>query len=297
VNVDTLVAAMPGLDRGRATVYQPLNDAAMREFGITSTLRAWMWLAQVGHESASLRYFEEIADGSAYEGRKDLGNTQPGDGRRFKGRGPIQITGRANYTAAAAALKLDLVGQPQLAAQPQHAFRVSAWWWSAHGLNGISDSGDVTAATRRINGGLNGLADRQARYARVKALGATAVLPGGAPAPPSPSDENLIASAVAGGVLHEFVATPDAVFVTWQAGGKWSGAGRGGGYPAGVRHFCAAPKGHKLTAIAAVAAYGLFYVFARTEDGASWITWQARGKWSGEGGGWMAGLSHFAARP
>ena len=192
MNVDTLLAAMPGLSRPLATEYLPLMEAAMREFQITSEARARMWLAQVGHESVSLRYFEEIASGAAYEGRRDLGNTQPGDGRRFKGRGPIQLTGRSNYTIAGRALGLDLVGRPELAAQPRHAFRVSAWWWQTHGLNQISDTGDVVAATRRINGGLNGLADRQARYIRIRALGAR-VIPGAAapaatptpaPAPP-----------------------------------------------------------------------------------------------------------------
>jgi predicted chitinase len=180
MNVDTLVAAMPGLSRTKANQYVTYCNNAMREFGITTNLRAFMWLAQVGHESVSLMYFEEIASGAAYEGRRDLGNTHTGDGKRFKGRGPIQITGRANYTAAASALKLDLVNNPALAARPEHAFRVSAWWWKTHGLNEISDRGDVTAATRRINGGLNGLADRQSRYSRVKRLG-SAVLPAGAP--------------------------------------------------------------------------------------------------------------------
>jgi len=184
VNTDTLMAAMPGLPRDKAQAYLAPMETAMREFGITSQPRACMWLAQTGHESLSLRHFEEIASGAAYEGRKDLGNTQPGDGKRFKGRGPIQITGRFNYTEAGKALGLPLVTQPQLAAQPQHAFRVSAWWWRKHGLNEISDRQDVTAATRRINGGTRGLADRQSRYARCRALGA-AVVPGpAAPAPP-----------------------------------------------------------------------------------------------------------------
>lgn len=184
MNADTLVRAMPGLSRATAQSYLPHMERAMNEFNITTTPRCWMWLAQVGHESLSLRYMEEIASGAAYEGRKDLGNTQRGDGRRFKGRGPIQLTGRANYTRAGTALKLPLVAQPQLAAQPQHAFRVSAWWWWNAGLNPISDRRDVLAATRRINGGTNGLRDREQRYARCKALGG-AVLPG-KPKPPPP---------------------------------------------------------------------------------------------------------------
>jgi predicted chitinase len=177
MNVETLIKAMPGLQRNTAQAYLPFMEQAMNEFQINNPARAQMWLAQVGHESGSLRYMQEIASGSAYEGRTDLGNTQPGDGRRYKGRGPIQLTGRANYTAAGKALNLDLVGNPQLAAQPRNAFRVSAWWWWQHGLNPIADTRDVTAATRRINGGTNGLTDRQSRYRRVAALG-DAVLPG-----------------------------------------------------------------------------------------------------------------------
>jgi predicted chitinase len=178
VNVDTLVSAMPGLDRARATTYLPLMEQAMREYQITSRERSAMFLAQCGHESVSLRYLEEIADGSQYENRcSDLGNCYPGDGRKFKGRGPIQITGRFNYTAAGKALSLPLTDQPHVAAQPQHAFRISAWWWGTHGVNAAADARDVIRATRIINGGTNGLADRQNRYTRCWNLGA-AVVPG-----------------------------------------------------------------------------------------------------------------------
>jgi putative chitinase len=167
---------MPGLSYEKAAAYLPPMEEAMLQFGIGSTPRCRMWLAQIGHESLSLRFFEEIASGQAYEGRRDLGNTQRGDGVRFKGRGPIQITGRYNYTQASKAMGVDLVAKPHLAAEPAYAFRISAWWWFAHGLNEISDTGDVVAATRRINGGLNGLADRQERFDRIGELG-DAILP------------------------------------------------------------------------------------------------------------------------
>jgi putative chitinase len=193
VNVDTLMAAMPGLTRDEATQYLPLMEAAMAEYGITTELRSAMWLAQAGHESLSLTYFEEIADGSAYEGREDLGNTEPGDGQKYKGRGPIQVTGRYNYTDAAGALDLPLVDQPDMAADPPHAFRISAWWWETHGLNPISDTGDVVAATQRINGGTTGLADRESRYALARGLGA-AVVPGHPMALQAPGDDVFIRS-------------------------------------------------------------------------------------------------------
>lgn len=194
MNVETLMAAMPGLGRARAEECVAANDAAMRQFGITTLPRARQWLAQIGHESVSLRYFAEIASGSAYEGRADLGNTHPGDGRRFKGRGPIQITGRSNYTRAAQALGLDLVNHPEIAERPEVAFKISAWWWWQAGCNQLADGPDaVRATTRRINGGYNGLSDRQSRFNHIQALGA-AILPGEAPAPAqkptAPPDED-----------------------------------------------------------------------------------------------------------
>jgi predicted chitinase len=184
MNVDTLCRAMPGLPVSKAQEYLALMEVAMHEFQITSELRSAMWLAQVGHESASLVYFEELASGAAYEGRVDLGNTHPGDGVRYKGRGPIQITGRTNYAQAGAALGIDLIANPTEAAAPNVTFRLSAWWWRANGLNEIADTGSVDAATLRINGGYNGLADRQYRYTIARGLG-NSVLPDAAPARPA----------------------------------------------------------------------------------------------------------------
>lgn len=179
MDASTLCQAMPGLPSALAAQYLEPMQAAMRQFNITSELRARMWLAQVGHESNSLRYLEELASGAAYEGRQDLGNTQAGDGVKYKGRGPIQITGRTNYTAAGNALDLDLVNHPELAADPQYAFLVSAWWWGAHGINVYADHGDVVGATHVINGGENGLSDREYRYTLAANLGAAvAVEPG-----------------------------------------------------------------------------------------------------------------------
>lgn len=187
MNAETLCAAMRGLGSERAEQCVGPLQRAMREFGITTRERAAMWLAQVGHESVSLIYFEEIASGAAYEGRADLGNIYPGDGVRFKGRGPIQLTGRHNYTQAGAALGLDLVGHPELAASPEHAFRVSAWWWANHGCNELADARDVDGCSLRINGGWNGIDDRRARYATCWALG-DAVTPDPKPTP-EPEDE------------------------------------------------------------------------------------------------------------
>jgi putative chitinase len=107
-----------------------------------------------------------------YEGRADLGNTQPGDGYRFRGRGPIQITGRANYKKYGDLLGVDLVGNPDLAAKSEYAFRIAALYWDTHNCNELADVGDFQAITRAINGGYKGLADRRKYYERAKkALG------------------------------------------------------------------------------------------------------------------------------
>nr|WP_286202492.1 glycoside hydrolase family 19 protein [Comamonas sp. JC664] len=138
----------------------------MAEANITTPKRKAAFLAQLAHESGQLRYMEEIASGAAYEGRRDLGNTQPGDGVRYKGRGPIQLTGRANYRAAGRALGIDLEGNPQRAKDPDVAFRIAGWYWSSRNLNTYADAGNFREVTRRINGGYNGLADREMYYRR-----------------------------------------------------------------------------------------------------------------------------------
>ncbi len=151
---------------GRAVVFLgPLNEA-MLEFGIDTPTRQAAFLAQVCHESGSLRYVREIASGEAYEGRADLGNTNPGDGVRYKGRGLIQITGRANYRQCGKVLGLPLEQQPELLEHTEHACRSAAWFWMSRNLNTLADAGDFKAITRRINGGINGFADRLAAYER-----------------------------------------------------------------------------------------------------------------------------------
>ncbi len=148
---------------------QPITDA-MEEYEINTPARQAAFLAQIGHESGRLRYVREIwgpTDAQKrYEGRQDLGNTQPGDGKRFMGRGLIQVTGRANYTRVAAALGIpDLLDKPEQLEQPEHAVRSAGWFWKTHGLNELADAGDFIRITRRINGGVNGLPDRQALLA------------------------------------------------------------------------------------------------------------------------------------
>jgi len=131
-------------------------------------LRLAHFLAQLVHESGSFRYMEEIASGAAYEGRADLGNTQPGDGKRYKGRGPIQITGRANYRTFGRAIGIDIENHPEIAAIPSIGLHLACEYWKVKGLNAFADADDVTTITKRINGGLNGFADRKAHLAKIK---------------------------------------------------------------------------------------------------------------------------------
>ncbi|MBL8911853.1 MAG: peptidoglycan-binding protein [Archangium sp.] len=166
VTLGQLHAIMPSLPMSKARAYLPLLNRAMAEANINTRQRKAMFIAQLAHESGSLKFFEELASGAAYEGRLDLGNTQPGDGVRYKGRGPIQLTGRANYRAAGRALGLPLEAHPKMAARPSVGFRTATWFWSSRGLNALADRGDFIGVTRRINGGTNGLADRQAYYRR-----------------------------------------------------------------------------------------------------------------------------------
>jgi putative chitinase len=155
---------------GRAeTFLAPLN-AAMQEFGIDTPARQSAFLAQLAHESGSLRYVREIASGAAYEGRADLGNVAAGDGVRFKGRGLIQITGRHNYWECAQALGLDLLENPELLETPENACRSAAWFWHSRNLSALADAGNFRLITRKINGGHNGMADREKYFAIAQAV-------------------------------------------------------------------------------------------------------------------------------
>lgn len=168
---EKLAAIMPFAQRTHlARFHMPLRTR-MAARGIDTPLRMAHFLAQIGHESGSLRFSEELASGEAYEGRTDLGNTQPGDGPRFKGRGLIQLTGRTNYTLYSQETGIDFVGNPQmLADDPRAAVDVACWFWQTNGLNDLADEDDVTAITRRINGGFNGLDDRVGFLARARSL-------------------------------------------------------------------------------------------------------------------------------
>jgi putative chitinase len=161
----------PWLSKQRASELAPALGQAFYRHHITTPRRAAMAVAQMAHESAGFRTATEYASGAEYEGRRDLGNIHPGDGKRFKGRGFIQITGRTNYSAVSIALGHDFLIYPEKLAHDHWAAMASCWWWEAHGCNQLADRGDFTGLTRRINGGLNGLASRRAYYLRARAVG------------------------------------------------------------------------------------------------------------------------------
>lgn len=166
------LSAATGARIDRAREWLAHIEAAMDEAYIDTPARKAAFLAQIGHESGGLHYTTELWGPTEaqrrYEGRKDLGNTQPGDGFKFRGRGLIQTTGRNNYKRTGDALGVDLIAKPELLAQPELAARSAAWYWREHDLNKLADVGDFLRITRVINGGVNGLADRLALFEDAK---------------------------------------------------------------------------------------------------------------------------------
>jgi putative chitinase len=172
MHASLLIAAVPNLSPARAAQVLDHLTQAWSRFDVSSTVRQAAFLAQVGHECGSFRYNREIwgptPAQAGYEGRKDLGNTQSGDGKRFMGRGWLQVTGRSNYAAAASYFCADFLNQPELLERDDWAALTAGWFWDKNHLNALADSGQFEALTRRINGGLNGQADRVSRWQRAK---------------------------------------------------------------------------------------------------------------------------------
>lgn len=165
----TAVFRKLGASQSRAEELGLAANVHFRTYGILdNSLRLIHFLAQLAHESGNFRYMEEIASGAAYEGRKDLGNVNKGDGVRYKGRGPIQLTGRANYRRYGQQLGIDFENNPAIVALPSVGMLVACKYWSENNLNVFADYDDVTTITRRINGGLNGFDDRKNKLSMIK---------------------------------------------------------------------------------------------------------------------------------
>ncbi len=162
ISATQLQAICPHAGGRIATFIQPINDALSR-FSILTPRRIAAFLAQCAHESTELLYMRELASGNAYEGRADLGNTEPGDGPKYKGGGLIEITGRYNYVSCGQAIGVDLVGQPDLIEIPENACMASAWFWKTHGLNELADENKFGTICHKVNGGYNGI-DQRLQY-------------------------------------------------------------------------------------------------------------------------------------
>ena len=160
-----------GANSSRAVELALSANVHMRAYGILDSVnRLCHFIAQLAHESGGFRYMEEIASGQAYEGKAALGNVAAGDGPRYKGRGPIQLTGRANYRLFGRELGIDFEQHPDIVAFPSIGLMAACHYWKIRGLNELADADAIELITKRINGGLNGYAERQAYLAKAKAL-------------------------------------------------------------------------------------------------------------------------------
>lgn len=192
MDANTLSKAM-GIPLARAQLWAEPLTVALIGAQIDTRLRVCAFLAQIGHESNGLQFLEEnlnysadgllktwpsrFTAGSAADAARNpekianivyanrMGNSTPGDGWKYRGRGPIQITGKSNYLSCGKALGVDLLANPDLIKQPGYAARSAAWFWESNGLNALADADRFTDITRKINGGTNGLEDRKKRYA------------------------------------------------------------------------------------------------------------------------------------
>jgi predicted chitinase len=167
-----LTRIMRHASHARLAEFLPALNEVMQTFEIDTRVRASAFLAQLAHESGEFQFMEELWGPTAAQKRYEpvsdlarrLGNTEPGDGKRFKGRGPIQITGRDNYKRYGALVGKDLVSEPQLAATPAVGFTIAALYWSKNGLSELADVDNFQAITQKINGGQNGAAERARFY-------------------------------------------------------------------------------------------------------------------------------------
>ena len=172
---------------GKPSIIDGLAEASgfLAAYDVTTPRRIAHFWAQVAHETDGLKtlseYWGPTEAQRRYEGRADLGNTHPGDGHKYMGRGAFQLTGRANYARYGQRLGVDLVGNPQLAADPKTSLAIALLYWRDHGCNALADKNDIVGVTKKINGGTNGLAARRAYFAQAWKLW------GGEEKPPEPS--------------------------------------------------------------------------------------------------------------
>lgn len=157
---------MPNASAGNIAKYLPHINTTMDRYKINTKQRQASFLGRMTIESGSLMYVREIASGRAYEGRKDLGNTTPGDGVMYKGRGLMQITGRFNYAAVSKAFNYDFIKYPTKLEEPLYAALAAGWFWDINKINAIADTEDIKAVVKKVNGGYNGLQETIDAYTR-----------------------------------------------------------------------------------------------------------------------------------
>ena len=159
---EIILKIVPTANKELVSHLVPHFNTYFPQYDINTVNRISFFIGQCAEESASFRTLTEYASGAEYEGRKDLGNTHEGDGKRYKGRGIIQITGRFNYRKYGQILGLDLENNPELAKDPEVCVRVACEYWKSHSINKNADANDIVGATKKINGGTNGLSQRTA---------------------------------------------------------------------------------------------------------------------------------------
>jgi putative chitinase len=196
------------------------HQQAIANGGIDTPLRLCHFLAQLAHESAHFQVTREFASGAQYEGRQALGNTEPGDGKRFRGRGLIQTTGRANYRDTTTDIRAMIADAPNFVDEPE-ALEEFPWallsavsFWRRKRINGAADRDDVVAVTKIINGGTNGLPDRQRYLARAKAIWLTQAPEG----PAAAAEPTLRAGDEGDAVVRLQNALIEAGFRVWPDG-------------------------------------------------------------------------------
>lgn len=168
LNTDRLERLFPN---ARPEIFPELWTSGYREAELTNTRRLACFLAQTAQETGGYRWLRELGSPiyfKRYEGRRDLGNSQTGDGYAYRGGGLLMLTGRRNYERCGNALGVPLVEQPDLIVQPDIAVRSACWFWMSHNCNHLADAGDFLRLTRIINGGLNGIKERRAWLGRIE---------------------------------------------------------------------------------------------------------------------------------
>lgn len=180
LTTEQLAQIVPDLSKAKAEEILPYLNGAMREFEINTPIRVAAFVSQIAHETGGFKWFKEIWGPTPQQEKYDppgklaegLGNTQKGDGKRYRGRGAIQLTGRHNYQLFGKLLGLDLEKSPERAEDIPVAFRIAGCFWKTNGLNPLADGNLYQAITKRINGGYTGMADRLHYYERARiALG------------------------------------------------------------------------------------------------------------------------------